>query len=120
MRRAVALAVAAAALVAVVGPASAASTDGKNRKITVENISTATVRELYASPSTAKSWEEDLLGQRVLGSGTSVVANIDNGTNECTYDLKAVMADGKAVEHRSVNVCAASKWVIGDAGESLQ
>jgi hypothetical protein len=109
------------AMAAILVPAAAAAaSDGKNRKVTVQNISSATVRELYASPITATTWEEDLLGQRTLTSGQSISANIDNGTTECYYDLKAVMADGKAWEHRKVNVCAASKWVIGDSGESLQ
>jgi hypothetical protein len=110
---------AAAALVAVPGGASAAP-DGKNRKVTVENLSSQTVRELYASPITAKTWEEDLLGQRTLTAGQSISANIDNGTTECYYDLKAVMANGKAVEQRKINVCAAQKWVIGDSGNSIQ
>jgi hypothetical protein len=111
--------VAAAALVAFSGSANAAP-DGKNRKVTVENLSSQTVRELYASPITATTWEEDLLGQRTLTAGKSISANIDNGTNECYYDLKAVLANGKAVEQRKINVCAAQKWVIGDSGNSVQ
>jgi hypothetical protein len=119
MRKAFSLLAVAAAVVCMSGTASAAP-DGKNRKVTVQNLSTTTVRELYASPITATTWEEDLLGQRTLTSGQSISANIDNGTTECYYDLKAVLANGKAWEHRKVNVCAASKWVIADAGESLQ
>lgn len=118
MRKAWAM-VAVAALIGVAGAASAAP-DGKNRKVTVENVSSQTVRELYASPITAKTWEEDLLGQRTLSAGQSIQANIDNGTNECYYDLKAVLADGKAFEQRKINVCAISKWVIGDTGNSIQ
>ena len=110
---------AAAAIIAV--PASAwATDDGKNRKVVVENLSSQTLQNLYASPATATTWEEDLLGQKTVAAGQSVEANIDNGTAECMYDLKAVMANGKAFEHRQVNVCAANKWVIGDSGESLQ
>ena len=99
---------------------ASASNDGKNRKVVIENISSQTLRELYASPVTSKTWEEDLLGQRTLTAGQSISANIDNGTTECYYDLKAVLANGKAVEQRKVNVCAASKWVIGDSGHSIQ
>jgi hypothetical protein len=113
-------AVTAAALISFASAASAASTDGKNRKVMVQNVSSQQVNNLYASPVTAKTWEEDLLGQRTLAAGASIQANIDNGTNECMFDLKVVMANGKAFEHRSVNVCAASKWVIGDSGESVQ
>jgi hypothetical protein len=119
MKKAFSLLLAAAVAMAVSGPAGAAP-DGKNRKVTVVNLSSSTMRELYASPITSTIWEEDLLGQRTLTSGESISANIDNGTTECYYDLKAVLANGKAWEHRKVNVCAASKWVVADAGESLQ
>src|SRR6478752_8746312 len=79
---------AAAALVSVSGAADAAS-DGKNRTVTVENISNQSLNYLYASPITSKTWEEDLLGDRTLTRGQSIEANIDNGTNECQYDLRA-------------------------------
>lgn len=113
-------AIAAAAALVVLSAGASAAPDGKNRKVTVENLSSQTVRELYASPITAKTWEEDLLGQRTLTAGQSISANIDNGTTECYYDLKAVMANGKAIEQRKINVCAATKWVIGESGNSIQ
>ena len=119
MKKAFALVAAAAAMASFAAPATAAP-DGKNRKVTVENLSSQTVRELYASPITAKTWEEDLLGQRTLAAGASISANIDNGSTQCYYDLKAVLANGKAVEQRNINVCAVSKWVIGDSGNSVQ
>ena len=99
---------------------ASASNDGKNRKVLIENISSQTLRELYASPVSAKTWEEDLLGQRTLTAGSSINATIDNGTNECNYDLKAVMANGREQIKRGVNVCAVSKWVVGDTATSIQ
>jgi hypothetical protein len=109
----------ASALLLVSTASGAESTDGKNRKIKVENLGNSTIRELYASPVTAKTWEEDLLGTRTLTSNQSIVANIDNGTNECNYDLKAVRANGTEAVRRGVNVCASSRWEIGDAGDSI-
>ena len=109
---------AAAALVSVSGAADAAD-DGKNRVVLVENISNQSLNYLYASPITSKTWEEDLLGDRTLSRGQSIEANIDNGTNECQYDLRAVMADGREVIRRNINVCAVSKWTIGDSGDSI-
>jgi hypothetical protein len=100
--------------------ASADAPDGKNRKVLVENVSNHALRELYASPSTSTTWEENLLANRTVESGKSISANIDNGTNECYYDLKGVMDDGRAVEHRTVNVCAASKWVIGETTDTVE
>ena len=110
---------AAAALVTLSGAADAAS-DGKNRVVKVENFSSQSLNELYASPITSKIWEEDLLGEeRVLPRGESIDADIDNGTNECQFDLRAVMADGREVIQRNINVCAVSKWTIGDSGDSI-
>jgi len=109
---------AAAALVSVSGAAVAAD-DGQNRVVKVENISNQQLNYLYASPITSKIWEEDLLGERTLSRGESIDADIDNGTNECHYDLKAVMADGKEVIRRNINVCEISKWTIGDSGDSI-
>ena len=119
MKKTVALLAAVATAVSLSSPVSAAP-DGKNRKVTVENLSNQSVYNLYASPITSTTWEEDLLGQGTIPAGSSKIANIDNGTTECYFDLKAVMANGKAVEQRNVNVCAASKWVIGDSSNSIE
>src|SRR3954470_2880959 len=95
------MALLAALAVTITSPqAASAAADGKDRKVLVQNLSSQTLQELYASPATAKTWEEDLLGQRTVPAGDSISANIDNGTAECMYDLKAVMANGKTFEHR--------------------
>jgi len=116
-----AFAVLAAAAVACSIPSAAwAANDGKNRRVTVENLSSQSIYYLYASPTSAKTWEEDLLGSGTIPAGESKVANIDNGTNECQYDLKVVMADGKEFVQRNINVCAVSTWVVGDSGNSIR
>jgi hypothetical protein len=119
MKKLFALVAGAAAIATFAAPAVAAP-DGKNRKVTVENLSSQTLYNLYASPVTSKTWEEDLLGQRTLAAGATISANIDNGSTECYYDLKAKMANGAEYIQRRVNVCAVSKWVIGDSGNSIQ
>jgi hypothetical protein len=107
-----------AALSVVATPAIAG--DGKNRRVTIRNVSSQAIYSLYASPISSKSWEEDMLGSNTISAGASQTANIDNGSSECAYDLKVKMANGREFTHRQVNVCAASTWVIGDSGESLQ
>ena len=119
MRKAVSLVAAFAAAISISAAADAAS-DGKNRRVTVQNISSQSIYNLYASPVTSTTWEEDLLGDGTIPAGQSKVANIDNGTTECNYDLKAVMANGREHVQRRVNVCAVAKWVIGDSGNSMQ
>ena len=119
MKKAFALAVAFAAAISISTAADAAK-DGKNRRVTVQNVSSQSIYNLYASPVTSTTWEEDLLGDGTIPSGQSKVANIDNGTTECSYDLKVVMANGREFVQRRVNVCAVAKWVIGDSGNSIQ
>ena len=119
MNKAFAVFAAVAVASSIPGAAWAAS-DGKNRNVTVENVASQSIYYLYASPATSTTWEEDLLGSGTIPSGESKVANIDNGSNECIYDLKVVMADGKEHIKRRVNVCAVSRWVIGESGNSIQ
>src|SRR5688572_19956059 len=111
---------AATAVAISIPSASWAATDGKNRRVTVDNVANQSIYYLYASPATSTTWEEDLLGSGTIPSGSSKVANIDNGTNECVYDLKVVMADGREHIQRRVNVCTVSRWVIGESGNSVQ
>ena len=111
---------AATAVAVSIPSASFAATDGKNRRVTVDNVSNQSIYYLYASPATSSTWEEDLLGSGTIPAGTTKVANIDNGTNECYYDLKVVMADGKEHIQRRINVCAVSRWVVGESGNSIQ
>ena len=120
MKRAFAV-LAAVAVAASVPSASWAATDGKNRLVTIDNVANQSIYYLYVSPATETTWNtNDLLGSGTIPAGSTKVANIDNGTNECYYDLKVVMADGKEVIQRRVNVCAVSKWVIGESGDSIQ
>ena len=119
MKKAIALVAAFAAAISISTAADAAK-DGKNRRVTVQNVSSQSIYNLYASPVTSTTWEEDLLGDGTIPSGKSKVANIDNGTTECNYDLKVVMANGREYIRRRVNVCAVSKWTIGDSGNSLE
>ncbi len=99
---------------------SAAPADGKNRKVTLFNNSSDTIKELYASPITAKTWEENLLANRTLEAGQSISANIDNGTAECHYDLKIVLASGRSIDHHDVDICAVTKWAVTDSGDSFE
>jgi hypothetical protein len=117
MKKACALAALMAASILIAN--SAAPADGKNRKVMLINHSSGTIKELYASPITSKGWEENMLAQHELLSQHRVSANIDNGTTECNYDLKIVLATGKAIEHRGMNVCALTNWVITDSGDAF-
>jgi hypothetical protein len=109
-----------AVIAATLSTPAFAGNDGRDRRVNVVNASSQVLRELYASPVTSSSWEEDMLGSSVLTPGQSIRATIDNGTNACHYDLKVVMASGQQHVRRNVNVCVVSQWTIGDRGNSLR
>ena len=119
MKNAFALMAAAAVAVGLPLPSYAAN-DGQNRRVTVENVANQSIYYFHASPATSTTWEEDLLGSSTIPSGNSKVFNIDNGTNECFYDLKVTMANGKEHIQRRVNVCTVSRWVVGESGNTVQ
>jgi hypothetical protein len=61
--------------------------------VTVVNDTGYTIRYLYISSNTTDSWEDDVLGRRVLEDGDSFVLSLpENGT----YDFKGVDEDDDA------------------------
>lgn len=120
MTRTMAFMLAGAMAGAAIPHTAAAADDDLNRVIVLENLSSQAIHYFYASPVTSKDWEEDLLGERTVPAGESLQADIDNGTNECVYDLKVVLEDGKEHIQREVDVCVVSKWVVGETGDSIQ
>ncbi len=92
--------------------AQAECRDGKNRRIKIINDTTFTMKQLYGSNVGADSWQEDVLGTKVLGAGQTVVVNFDDGSCYCNFDLKAVFSDDTSNVRRSFNVCTEASWRI--------
>jgi len=88
--------------------------DGRNRWMRINNESSFTLVSFQASNVDRSSWEEDILGRRVLLPGYFVNVNIFDGTGHCFYDLKATFSNGNSVVRRDVNVCGISAWTITD------
>jgi hypothetical protein len=89
---------------AAAAPASQ-SRDGYNRRVRVHNQTGWTMLRFYASDSRQDSWEEDMLGDDVLGAGDSIMMNIDDGSGACLYDFKAEFTNGQTLTRMGVNVC---------------
>jgi hypothetical protein len=85
---------------------------GYNRNVLVVNNSGLTVTQFYGSNIGSTSWEEDILGANVLPAGSSVNVNFDDGSGYCTFDFKAVFADGSSVVENGIDVCATSQVTI--------
>lgn len=90
-------------------PDTAAAQD---RRVRVVNGTNITVTHFYASNTSRRGWEEDILGKSVLPAGQSVMINIDDGSGACMFDFKAVLANGRRVEAYGMNVCQISSWTV--------
>ena len=110
------------AAIAAAGSATLASaaTDGKDRRVTIQNASSQAVYYLYAYPTGVTPWLEDMLGDEIIPPGTSKVANFDYGTMDCRFEIKTVMKDGTEHFHRDADVCELRTWRITDDGDSLE
>ena len=76
-----------------------------DRQVQVNNQTSYTIVEFYASNTGTSDWQEDILGSDVLPSGSSVMINIDDGTGYCKYDFLAVFDDGDELVSADNNVC---------------
>lgn len=97
-------AVIAAAVLAA--PAFAQSTE----TIRVNNRSGMTLYSLFASPTSNSSWENDLLGSRVLNNGQYFDLTIRNVSN-CNYDVRMEFTNGQVMTDQ-VNVCSVGTYNI--------
>jgi hypothetical protein len=79
------LRIAAALLAAsVAAPAMAAD----ELTFTIVNKTSEVITHFYTSPSNVEDWEEDVLGEDVIGPGESMQITIADGRRTCKYDLK--------------------------------
>ena len=107
-RRTLGLALAASlGILGAAAPASAA-----DRRIELINDTNVALVTFNASNVTRRSWEEDILGQRVLPPGERVVVNINDGSGSCRFDLRAIFSDKDVVVRRDFNVCTNAYWRI--------
>lgn len=70
------------------------------------------IQEVYVSPTTARGWGQDRLGDDTIDSqGYAPIRLLADGT--CTFDLRVIYADGRKEERRGVNTCAVDDIVFG-------
>jgi hypothetical protein len=101
------------ALIAGISAVGVTSTFAENRDFMLKNNSSFVVTEFYASPSNVSSWEEDILGADVLGSGEAVNITIADGRKHCEYDLRIVFDDGDIVED-TTDLCETGSYTVTD------
>lgn len=93
----------AATVVALIGLAAPAS--AQDRNVLIINETQHAIVQFFASSIGVDDWQEDILGEDVLPVGQSVNINIDDGTEACLYDFKAVFDDGEELVRNRIDVC---------------
>lgn len=86
------------------------------RKFTLVNHTGVEMTELYASPTTADSWEEDILDGEGLPHLGVQTFTVEDGRDHCAYDIRAVFADGEELTD-AVDVCHAEVMEMIDVPE---
>lgn len=84
------------------------------RQVQINNQTSYTIVEFYASNTGTADWQEDILGSDVLASGSSVSINIDDGSGYCKFDFLAVFDDGEQLVSANNNVCELDEFNFTD------
>ena len=94
-------------------PVQPATVAGCDTRFQVANASSLTVRSIYFSPSSQRSFGVDQLGASVLPPGRLVTYRAANATN---YDFRVVWTNGQAADLYGVNVCRLSRITVTNSG----
>lgn len=79
----------------------------------VVNSTKRRITELYFVPTGTEDWEDSVLEEgETVEAGESIEMTIDDGSNECSYDVLAVFRTGKNIEINDVNVCKLRTFTI--------
>lgn len=86
----------------------------EDRRIRVHNMTHKRIVEMYGSPIDDAKYHYNMIQgpSEWIRAGETRVADIDDGTGYCRYDLKVVLANGDAAEKLNVNVCELTDWWI--------
>ena len=97
----------AAASVAAIDFAQAA-----DRRVRIFNDTHLLMKEFNATPSENEGWGKNFFRRNGLYPNTDVLLDLDDGSNECLFDLRAVFEGGDVVTRHQYNVCGRASWRI--------
>lgn len=86
----------------------------ENRWVQIINRSSKPIYYFYASNVDRGTWEQDILGNRVLLPNQYANVNIDDNSGHCRFDLRAVLSDGREAKQHDFNVCVQNSWTVVD------
>lgn len=92
-----------------------------DRDFTVHNNINATVRELYVSPTSQRTWGPDILGADVLehGQATTIHFTPSNYRGQCIFDIKLVGTDGGQWVVSGINLCTITDVTFNRTGDRV-
>lgn len=99
-----------AAFAAVLSLVAAAPVAAQDRRVTIINNTGYTIVNFFGSNTGTTSWQEDILGNDVLPSGSSVEVNFDDATGYCKFDFLAIFDDGEQLIKENINICEISSF----------
>lgn len=107
MRRVVVL----CAALSLAAPATARAGD---IAFTVINDSSYDLVSFFTTPSNARAWGDNILGDYRLRARTRGTATIAGGDEHCVYDLKYELSDGETYYKRDLDICRIASYRIFD------
>jgi hypothetical protein len=104
------LVAAVAAALAIAAPAGA---DEAKQDFRLVNKTGYELKALYVAPSKSDDWQDDVLGQDVLGDGQAVNVHFSPKTKACIYDLKVTYSDDdSSAVWEKIDLCTVEKITI--------
>lgn len=92
---------------------SAAAWGQAKQDFTLINKTGYALSEVYVSPSKAGDWQDDVLGQDILGDGQKVDISFERATKTCNWDLKVVYEDDDSTAvWQKIDLCTVGKITI--------
>ncbi|MBL6852206.1 MAG: hypothetical protein ISS15_17235 [Alphaproteobacteria bacterium] len=86
--------------------------EAARQNFTLINDTGYTIREVYVSPVSTNSWEEDVMGQDELEDGQSVDITFPHHAGGCYWDLKVVYDDDSDAYWKNFNLCTISEITL--------
>jgi hypothetical protein len=93
---------------------SSQSASAYDRRIKVINNTGYAMTGLYASNTSKRNWNYNMLQNGGIAPGDFVIADVDEGSGFCMYDLLAVFEDGTRVPRYQVDACTLGTWTINE------
>ncbi|HEU0167029.1 MAG TPA: hypothetical protein VFS62_04570 [Chloroflexota bacterium] len=103
---------------AAAGLMPAASALAAPQDFDVVNATSGNIQNLFVSPSVVDSWQNDVLGNQVMPSGSSAHVTFTGADpSTCVYDVKIVDDQGNFGVVAGIDLCATSAVTFtGDVG----